>query len=59
MSASTLRRMKWVISHFTLKKAHQLLQEVLAMESTMMIRCHMELALEEVGLGSFVRAGKK
>lgn len=59
MSASSLSRIKWVIHHFTLKRAHHLLQEVLSMESAVMIRCHMELALEKVGLGGLVRAGKR
>jgi phosphotransferase system enzyme I (PtsP) len=59
MSASSLSRMKWVISQFTLKKACKLLQEVLSMESPVMIRCHMELALEQVGLGGLIRAGKR
>lgn len=59
MSASSIARMKWVIRQFTLKKASKLLQEVLGMESAVMIRCHMELALEQVGLGSLIRAGKR
>lgn len=59
MSASSLSRMKWVIRQFTKKKACKLLQEVLNMESTVMIRCHMELALEQVGLGGLIRAGKR
>jgi phosphotransferase system enzyme I (PtsP) len=58
MSASSLGRMKWVIRQFTLKKASKLLQEVLSMESAVMIRCHMELALERAGLSSLVRAGR-
>jgi phosphotransferase system enzyme I (PtsP) len=59
MNASSLSRMKWVIHHFTMKKACKLLQEVLSMESSVMIRCHMELALEQVGLGGLIRAGKR
>ncbi|EKD73988.1 MAG: hypothetical protein ACD_45C00118G0009 [uncultured bacterium] len=59
MSASSLSRMKWVIRQFTKKKACKLLQEVLSMESAVMIRCHMELALEQVGLGGLIRAGKR
>ncbi len=59
MSASSLSRMKWVIRQFSKKKACKLLQEVLAMESTVMIRCHMELALEQVGLGGLIRAGRR
>lgn len=59
MSATSLTRMKWVIRQFTNKKACKLLQEVLSMESSVMIRCHMELALEQVGLGGLIRAGKR
>jgi len=59
MSASSLSRMKWVIRQFTKKRACKLLQEVLSMESTVMIRCHMELALEQVGLGGLIRAGRR
>lgn len=56
MSTSSFSRMKWVIRQFTIKKACQLLREVLSMESTAMIRCHMELALEQAGLGGLIRA---
>jgi phosphotransferase system enzyme I (PtsP) len=59
MSASSLSRMKWIIRQFTKKKACKLLQEVLCMESTVMIRCHMELALEQAGLGGLIRAGRR
>lgn len=59
MSASSLSRMKWVVRQFTIKKACKLLQEVLSMESSVMIRCHMELALEQAGLGGLIRAGKR
>lgn len=59
MSAASIGRMKWVIRQFTLKQACKLLQEVLGMESTVMIRCHMELALERAGLGNVIRAGIK
>lgn len=59
MSSSSLSRMKWVIRQFTLQKAQKLLEEVLAMESSVMIRCHMELALEKAGLEGLIRAGKR
>ncbi len=58
MNASSLSRIKYVIRHFTKKKASKLLQEVLSMESAVMIRCHMELALEKAGLGNLIRAGR-
>jgi phosphotransferase system, enzyme I, PtsP len=58
MSASSLSRMKWVVRQFTQKKAAKLLQDVLSMESAVMIRCHLELALERAGLGGLIRAGR-
>lgn len=58
MNASSIGRVKWIIRHFSKKRAAQLLQEVLSMESAVMIRCHMELALERAGLGNLIRAGR-
>jgi phosphotransferase system enzyme I (PtsP) len=58
MNASSLSRVKYVIRQFTKKRASKLLQEVLSMESAVMIRCHMELALEKAGLGNLIRAGR-
>lgn len=58
MNASSIGRVRWIIRHFTQKKAAKLLHEVLSMESAVMIRCHMELALERAGLGNLIRAGR-
>ncbi|TAK74236.1 MAG: phosphoenolpyruvate--protein phosphotransferase [Gammaproteobacteria bacterium] len=58
INASSIGRVKWVIRHFTRKKAAKLLHEVLGMENAVMIRCHMELALERAGLGNLIRAGR-
>lgn len=58
MNASSIGRVKWAIRHFTKKKASKLLHEVLGMENAVMIRCHMELALERAGLGNLIRAGR-
>lgn len=58
MSATRLPRMKWVIRKFSMTKAIRLLEEVLAMDDPIEIRCHLELALEEAGLGGLIRAGK-
>lgn len=58
MNASSVGRVRWIIRHFTKKKAAKLLHEVLGMESAVMIRCHMELALERAGLGNLIRAGR-
>lgn len=58
MNASSVGRVRWIIRHFTQKKAARLLQEILGMESAVMIRCHLELALEKLGLGKLIRAGR-
>lgn len=58
MNASSIGRIRWVIRHFTQKKAAKLLHEVLRMESAVMIRCHLELAIEKVGLSNLIRAGR-
>jgi len=58
MSAPSVGRVKWIIRHFSQKNAAKLLQEVLGMDNAVMIRCHMESALEKVGLGDMIRAGR-
>lgn len=58
MNASSVSRIRWVIRHTTKKMAAKLLHEVLNMESAVMIRCHMELALERAGMGNLIRAGR-
>lgn len=58
MNASSVNRIRWIIRHVTSKKSARLLQEVLGIESSVMIRCHMELALERAGLGNLIRAGR-
>lgn len=58
MNASSIGRVRWIIRHFTKKKAAKLLHDVLSMESAVMIRCHMELALERAGLGNLIRSGR-
>ncbi len=58
MSAMRLPRIKWVIRTFTMGKAKQLLEEVMRMDDPIEIRCHMELAIEEAGLGGLIRAGR-
>lgn len=58
MNASSVSRVRWIIRHITKKKAAKLLHEVLSMESAVMIRCHMELALEKAGLGNLIRVGR-
>jgi phosphotransferase system enzyme I (PtsP) len=58
MSATRVLRMKWVIRKMTMARAMKLLEEVLLMDDPIEIRCHLELALEEAGLGGLIRAGK-
>lgn len=58
MSATRVPRMKWVIRKFTMARSIRLLDEVLLMDDPIEIRCHLELALEEAGLGGLIRAGK-
>lgn len=58
MNAMRLPRMKWVIRQFSMARAKELLEEVLMMDDPAEIRCHMELALEEAGLGGLIRAGR-
>ncbi len=58
MSPRALSRVKWVINKFTLARAKDLLRQVLKMDDPIEIRCHMELALEEAGLGGLIRAGR-
>lgn len=58
MNASSVGKVKWIVRHITQKKSAELLQEVLGMESAVMVRCHMELALEREGLGNLIRAGR-
>jgi phosphotransferase system enzyme I (PtsP) len=58
MNATRLPRIKWVIRNFSLSRAKELLEEVLTLDDPMNIRNHIELALEEAGLGGLVRAGR-
>ncbi|MGB6977514.1 MAG: phosphoenolpyruvate--protein phosphotransferase [Gammaproteobacteria bacterium] len=58
MNATRLPRIKWVIRNFSLSRAKELLEEVLTLDDPMNIRNHIELALEETGLGGLVRAGR-
>ena len=58
MNASSLPRMKWVIRQFDFSQAKALLATVMVMENSIMIRDHIELALEQAGLGGLIRAGR-
>jgi len=58
MSAGSLLRVKRVIRSFSRARARQLLQAALRMEEAVQIRRLMEGALEDMGLGGLIRAGK-
>jgi phosphotransferase system enzyme I (PtsP) len=58
MNPNSLPRIKWVVRSFTLKRAKELLEEVLVMEDPLEIRGHLEAALDEAGLGGLIRAGQ-
>jgi len=58
MNPTSLPRTKWVIRNITLERAKVLLKETLAMDNATLIRFHLEQALEELGLGGLVRAGR-
>jgi len=58
MTASSILRMKWVIRKFTLKRAKELLEEVLTMDNPVQIRERLKQVIDEAGLGGLIRAGK-
>ena len=57
MNSASLPRVKWVIRNLAIVNARKILAEVLEFEHPAEIRFHLEKALEEVGLGSLIRAG--
>lgn len=59
MNSTSLPRMKWVIRNFTMAFARKLLSEVLSMDNPTLIRFHLEKALDKMGLGGLIRAGKR
>ena len=58
MSARSLLRIKWTIRNFTFERAQSLLKEVLKIDDPVEVRVHLEMAMEEAGLGGLIRAGK-
>ena len=58
MSATNLLRVKWVVRQFSMARAKQILSEVMTMDDASKIRKHLELALDDAGLGGLIRAGK-
>ncbi len=57
MNSAGFLQIKWIIRNFRMQHAKKLLEEVLHMDDAIDIRCYMEQALEEVGLGGVLRAG--
>lgn len=58
MSATSLLRIKWVIRTFSFAQAQALLEEALLLENASAIRQLIAHAMEKVGLGGLIRAGK-
>lgn len=58
MSVGSLPRVKWMIRSLPQARAQQLAAQVLALEKEVTIRTVLNNALEEIGLGGLVRAGR-
>ena len=58
MSARVLLKMKWVVRRFEFARAKEIVKEVLLMDDATEVRCHMEMILDDLGLGGLIRAGK-
>jgi phosphotransferase system enzyme I (PtsP) len=58
MSARSILRVKWAIRNYSLEKAQVLLKEILKIDDPIEVRVHLEIALEEAGLGGLIRAGR-
>lgn len=58
MNSASLPRVKWIIRNFAIANARKILAEVLEFEHPSEIRFHLQKALEEEGLGGFIRSGK-
>lgn len=57
MNARSLPRVKWVVRSLTLANLKTLLDEVIKMDDSKEIRLHLEVVIEELGLGALIRAG--
>lgn len=58
MNARSLPRAKAVVRAFELKHAKELLADVLRIDDSREIRNHLEMAIDEAGLGGLIRAGR-
>jgi phosphotransferase system enzyme I (PtsP) len=57
MNAKSLLRVKWIVRTMSFKDAKSILKDVLLMDDAKEVRNHLEMILEEAGLGSLIRAG--
>ncbi len=58
MNARSILRIDWVIRTIPLETSKALLKDILEMDDAQDIRYHLEVALDEAGLGGLIRAGK-
>lgn len=58
MNAGSLLRVKWVIRSISLSRAKELLQSALRCERTAEVKAVLGKALEDMGLGGLMRAGR-
>ena len=59
MNANSLPRVKWVVRKLKLSQAQELLEEILQMQDSIVVRLRLEQVLEDLGLGGLIRAGRK
>jgi phosphotransferase system enzyme I (PtsP) len=57
MNSFSLPRIKWVIRSFSLAHARKILAEIIEFDHAHEVRLYLQRALEDVGLGSLIRAG--
>ncbi len=58
MNARSIPRAKAVVRAFDMKHAKKLLAEILRIDDPREIRNHLEMAIDEAGLGGLIRAGR-
>lgn len=58
INSVSLPRVKWIIRNFSMANARKILADVLEFEHPAEIRLYLQKALEDVGLGGLIRAGK-
>jgi phosphotransferase system, enzyme I, PtsP len=58
MNAGSLLRVKWVIRSISSSRARELLQAALRCERASEVKALLDKALEDMGLGGLMRAGR-